>query len=154
MNTKNTQAQSSTVTLLEHLYQTAATEADVVRALLPKIESEDANFKSELSLWLSGCESLAARANALMSEAGGAPLRDSLMNRMTAKVSSSLETLMDSSVGHVADLLLQNATVTVTDTVRLLREFENTTASEAALALARDVIRLEEDQAEKMKRYL
>lgn len=154
MNASSTKAKSSTVTLLEHLYQAAATEADTVRALLPKIESEDAKFKSELSLWLSSCESLAARANALMSEAGEIPLEDSLMNRMTAKVTSSLSTLMDSSVSHIAELLLQHATAAMTDAVRWLREFENSTASEAALTLTRDLIKHEEDHAERMKEYL
>ena len=154
MNTKSTRSQSSTVALLEHLYQITATEANTVRAMLPKVESESATFKSELTLWLSGCEALNARAGALMSEAGDLPPKDSMMSRMTAKITSSLDTLTDSSVGHIAELLLQNATASMADAVRLLREFENTTASEASLALARDVIKHEEEQVERIKDFL
>lgn len=154
MNTKTAQAKSSTVALLEHVYQITAAEADTVRALMPKVESEDATFKSELTLWLGSCESLASRANALLSEACEMPLEGSLSSRMTAKVATTMNTLLDSSVSHIAELLLQHATATMTDAVRTLREFENTTASEAALALARDLIRHEEEHADRMKRYL
>ncbi|MBO5897590.1 MAG: hypothetical protein J6R04_01130 [Clostridia bacterium] len=154
MKTRNAQAKSSTVSLLEQVYQITAAEADTVRALLPKVESEDATFKSELTLWLGGCESLATRANALLSKAGELTLEGSLTSRMTAKVATSMNTLMDSSVGHIAALLLQYANATMTDAVRILREFENTTASEAALTLARDLIQHEEAYAERMKGYL
>lgn len=154
MNTKATPAKSSTVSLLEQCFQAIAAEADTIRALMPKVESEDATFKSDLTLWLGDTTALAARVGALMNEVGEAPLESGLMSRMTAKVATSMNTLMDSSVSHIAELLLQHATATMTDAIRALREFENSTASEAALALARDLIKHEETHAERMKRYL
>jgi hypothetical protein len=154
MNTKAAQAKSSTVSLLEHLYSITATEADTIRALLPKVKSEDATFKSELTLWLGGCEAMAARANTLLSEAGEIPREGGLSSRMAAKVATSMNTLMDSSIAHIAELLLQAATTTMTQAVRTLREFENSTASEASLSLARDLIKHEEAHAERMKGYL
>jgi hypothetical protein len=97
---------------------------------------------------------MAARANTLLSEAGEIPREGGLSSRMAAKVATSMNTLMDSSIAHIAELLLQAATTTMTQAVRTLREFENSTASEASLSLARDLIKHEEAHAERMKGYL
>jgi hypothetical protein len=115
---------------------------------------EDAKFKSDVTLQLSQYETFAARINTMLSEEGGEEHSDSMMRRMSAKLTMALGTLTDSSVSHLADMIIQGATVSITDTTRILREYENTTAAEAAIALARDIIRTEEESIERMRGYL
>ena len=145
---------STTAELLDRLYKNVKMGSDSIVSLLPKIESEDSKFKSALTLQLSGYESLAHRINGLRREAGEEALEDTMMNKMSAKISTTMATLMDSTINHIADMMIQGSTMNVTDTIKLIREFENTTASEGALALARDIVKFEEENIQRMKAYL
>jgi hypothetical protein len=73
---------------------------------------------------------------------------------MTAKVSTAMETLMDSSISHLADMVIQGSTMNMNETIKLLREYENSDTSEASLSLVRDIIGFEEQNIERMKAYL
>lgn len=145
---------NATAELLDRLYKNVKMGSDSIISLLPKVESEDSKFKSDLTLQLNGYESLAHRINGLRREAGEEALEDTMINKMTAKVSTAMGTLMDSSVHHIADMMVKGSTMNVTETIKLIREFENTTASEGSLALARDIVKFEEENIERMKAYL
>jgi hypothetical protein len=59
--------------------------------------------------------------------------------------------MRDSTATHLAEMLVEGATMGVNDMLRVLREAENTSASEAALRLARDVCEYEEKLVEEMR---
>ena len=145
---------SATVELLDRLYKNVSMGSDSIMALLPKIDNEQSKFKSDLTLQLSGYEDLCSRINVQRHEAGEESLEDTLMNKISAKLGTAMGTLMDSSVSHVASMVIEGSTMGMNDGIKLLREFENTTASEASLALARDIVKFEEDSIERMKAYL
>ena len=54
----------------------------------------------------------------------------------------------------LAQMMVEGATMGVTEMMRLLRESENSGVSESALRLLRDVCAFEEKVAEDMKAYL
>lgn len=145
---------SATAELLEHLYQNVKMGADSIRALLPRVESEDAKFKSDLTMQLGIYEDFAQRINTLLGEEDCEALSDRLMTKMSASLGAAMGTLLDQSVSHMADLVIRGATMGITDTTRTLREYEDTPASECALDLARDMIRAEQESIERMKAYL
>ena len=76
------------------------------------------------------------------------------MQKVGAKVGCAMNTLLDSSVSHIADMVLQGSTMGMSDTIKLIREYENTNASEASLALAREMVSFEEQNIERLKAYL
>ena len=145
---------SSTLELLERMFKNVKMGSDSIISLLAKVQNEDVKFKSDLTLQLNGYESLVNRINGLLREAGEEALEDGLMTKMTAKVGAAMGTIMDSSVSHMADMLIQGSTTNQNDTIKLIREFENTTASEGSLALAREIVKLEEENITRMKAYL
>jgi hypothetical protein len=51
-------------------------------------------------------------------------------------------------------MVIQGSTMGMNDTIKLMREFENTGASEVSLSLARDIVGFEEQNIERMKAYL
>lgn len=145
---------SSTVELLEHLYKNIRMGADSVMALLPKLDREATGLKSDLSVQLDGYEKFTNRINTLLREGGEKSESDTLWNKMSAKVGVAMSTLTDASTSHLADMVIQGSTANMNESIKLLREFENTDASEAALALVRDIIGFEEQNVEQLKRYL
>lgn len=144
--------QSSTEALLSRLFKNVKMGADSIIELLPKVD--DVKFKSDLTLQLNGYEGFAAKINDQLKELNGKAEEESFMTKMSAKVGSVMNTLMDSSVSHIADMMIQGSTMGITDTIKLLREFENTTASEASLSLTRAIIKFEEENIERLKPYL
>ena len=153
-NMATAKMKSATAEMLEKLYKSVKMGADTIVSLLPKIDAEDAKFKSDLTMQMSGYESFATRINSLLREDGEDGKEDSMMTKMSAKIGTTMNTLMDSSVSHIADMIIQGSTMGITDTIKIMREYENTTASEASLTLARDIVKFEEDNIERMKAYL
>jgi hypothetical protein len=76
------------------------------------------------------------------------------IGRMTAKIDVEVGTIIDDSDERVAQLLIEDITVSITDIIRLVRDYENSNCSEGALDLARDVVRFQERSVEKLKAYL
>ena len=145
---------SSTVELLEHLYKNIRMGADSVMPLLPKLDREATGLKSDLSVQLDGYEKFTNRINTLLREGGEKSESDTLWNKMSAKVGVAMSTLTNASTSHLADMVIQGSTANMNESIKLLREFENTDASEASLALVRDIIGFEEQNVEQLKRYL
>ena len=145
---------SSTVELLEHLYKNIRMGADSVMPLLPKLDREATGLKSDLRVQLDGYEKFTNRINTLLREGGEKSESDTLWNKMSAKVGVAMSTLTNASTSHLADMVIQGSTANMNESIKLLREFENTDASEASLALVRDIIGFEEQNVEQLKRYL
>ena len=145
---------SSTVDLLDRLYKTVKTGSDSILSLLPKIEREDGAFKSDLTLQLDGYERYANRINTLLRQGGEAVRDDSVWNKMSVRAASVAGTLLDTTVSHIADMVIQDSTANMNETIKLLRQFENSTVGEDALALTRDIIRFEEENIRRLRPYL
>lgn len=148
----STKLKSSTAELLGKLYKNAQMGREALLGLLPKVN--DVSFKSDLTLQLNGYEQLTEKINHLLQLAHEPSENDSLMQKVGAKVGCAMNTLLDSSVNHIADMVLQGSTMGMSDTIKLIREYENTNASEASLALAREMVSFEEQNIERLKVYL
>ena len=154
INMPSAMLKNATVELLERLHKNLSMGADSILALLPKIGQESTDFKSDLSVLLDSYERFTKRINALLQESGEKTASDSLWNRMTAKVGVAMATLSNTSPSHLAGMVIEGSTMNRNESIKLLREFENTAASEAALALVRDIIGFEERNIEHLKGYL
>jgi hypothetical protein len=154
INMSSAMLKSSTVELLERLYKNICMGADSIMALLPKLDKEATGLRSDLTVQLDGYEKFSSRINTLLREDGEKTEGDSLWNKMTAKVGVTMSTLTDTTMSHLADMVIQGSTMDMNESIKLLREFENTDASEAALSLVRDIIGFEERNIEQLKGYL
>jgi hypothetical protein len=154
INMSSAMLKSSTVELLERLYKNIRMGADSIMALLPKLDKEATGLRSDLTVQLDGYEKFSSRINTLLREDGEKTESDSLWNKMTAKVGVTMSTLTDTTMSHLADMVIQGSTTDMNESIKLLREFENTDASEAALSLVRDIIGFEERNIEQLKGYL
>ena len=76
------------------------------------------------------------------------------LSKMGVKMGVMMNTMMDNTSSHIADMMIQGATMGITDTTKLVRENENSPCSEEALALARRIIKYEEESIERLKEFL
>ena len=85
---------------------------------------------------------------------GDTPKEENIMAKMGAKMGMAMNTMTDASTGHLAQMVIQGATMGTTELTRLIREHENTNCPEATLKLARDIVKYEEATIDTMKKFL
>jgi hypothetical protein len=81
-------------------------------------------------------------------------VEEGTITKLAAKWGSMMNTMRDSTSSHLAEMMVEGATMGVNDMLKQIREAESTTVSESALRLARDVCSFEEKTVEDMKDYL
>lgn len=131
-----------TAELLKAVYKNVKMASDSILNLMPKVKDE--KMKSDMTVQLSAFEAFASRAAKLLGEEGVKPEEESMMTRMSAKWGTMMNTMRDSTSTHLAEMLIEGATMGVNDMMREMRDAENSTVSESALRLARDVCAYEE----------
>ena len=141
-----------TATLLQSIYKNVKMASDSILTLMPKVK--DPKFKSDLTVKLSVYEAYASRAAKLLSDEGAKPEEEGTITKLAAKWGSMMNTMRDSTTSHLAEMMVEGATMGVNDMLKQIRECENTNVSESALRLARDVCAFEEKTVEEMKNYL
>lgn len=147
-----TAIKNSTAELLNKMYKNMNMGKESTLDLLAKVS--DSALKSDMTQQLNGYEGMLKKINEHMRAAGEEPKEESFMTKMSAKVGTAFNTMMDDSPSHIADMMIQGSTMGMTDTTKLLRDYENTDASEAALSICRSIIKFEEENIERMKKHL
>ena len=137
---------------LDALYKNVKMGADAIIDLMPKVS--DNNMREEMTAELEHYEGFAKEIRNILFEKGEEPKEESFMAKMMSKMGISLNTMMDATSSHIADMMIQGATMGVTDTTKLIREYENTSCSDEALQLARRTVKYEEESIERLKKFL
>lgn len=144
--------QGTTAVLLEGIYQNAKMGSSALLSLLPKVA--DSGLRRDLTAQLDGYEGYAKRAEEYLCEQGEEAREASLWQKVTAKVGINVNTLMDSDTSHIAEMVIEGSNMNITDSVKLLREYENCRVSEKALRLCREMIDFEQRNVQRMQAYL
>ena len=145
-------SKTATKSFLDSLYKNVKMGADSIIDLMPKVS--DQKMKEEMTCQLEHYEKFAKEIRNMLFELGEEPKEESFMTKLMSKMGISINTMIDATSSHIADIMIQGATMGITDTTKLVREYENTPCSEEALSLARDTIKYEEESIEKLKKFL
>ena len=138
--------------VLEQLYKNVKMGSDSIIKLLNKVS--DGKFKTDLTDQLDGYENLAAKAKERLKSLGCEAKEENAMTKLWASIGMTMNTLTDSSDSHIAQMIAEGSTMGITDGIKLLRDYENTDVSEHTLSLIRDVIKFEEANLERAKKYI
>lgn len=141
-----------TATLLNEIYKNVRMGTDSLIDLMPKVKN--AELKSEMTVQISTYEAYASRAAKLLNEEGAKPEEEGFLTKMGAKMGCAVNTMRDSTTSHLAQMIIEGATMGMNEMYKQIRESENTDVSEKALRLARDVCAYQEKTIEDMKKYL
>ncbi len=147
-----TATKNSTIELLSKMFKNMNMGKDSTLNLMDKVS--DSALKSDMTLQLNGYEGMLQKINEHLEAVGEEAKEENMITKMSAKVGTAFNTMMDDSPSHIADMMIQGSTMGMTDTTKLLRDYENTDASEASLSICRSIIRFEEENIERMKKHL
>ncbi len=142
-----------TASLLQAVYKNVKMASDSILTLMPKVKDE--SLKSDLTVQLSTYDAFASRTAKLLADEGVEPREEGSVTKLTSKMGMMMNSMRDSSSTHLVEMMVEGATMGVNDMLKQIRENENTTVSESALRLARDVCSYEEKTVTDLKdRYL
>ena len=138
--------------ILAKIYKNVKMGAESVTKLLPKVA--DGEFKTKLTEQLNGYEEFASKAKTLLCQKGEVAKEETPMTKFWTRVGIAMNTMIDASSSHIAEMMIEGSTMGITDTTKIINEYENQPDCEAAVDLARDIVRFEQNNIEIMKKYL
>lgn len=141
-----------TEVFLVELYKNIKMGADSIINIMPKVEN--GKLRDELTAELNRYEDFAKQLSDLLYSIGGKPEEEGVFAKLMAKAGMAMNTMMDSTASHIAQMMIEGATMGITENTKLIREYENKPCSEKALSLAKETVRFMEDSVERMKKYL
>ena len=125
--------------------------------LLPKVKDE--SLRGDLVAHMEGYQRFADEAKTLL-DAEHCEAKDSgIIAKVSAKVGTAMNTMMDSTASHIAEMVIEGSPMGVTDSMRILHALQRSDSSndpnyEKACRLSASIVSFEEKQIEKMKKYL
>ncbi len=138
--------------LLEGLYKNVNTETESLTQMISKVKSSE--LSSELTSQLSSYGEFSSKIESEYKSSMGQKPDKSIISSLTAKLGLEMNTLMDSSDHRIAQMVIEGTTMGITDTIRLVREYENSNCRESALSLAKEIVTFQEDAVERTKSFL
>ncbi len=150
MNT--VQEKTATQEFLGELYKNMKMGSDSIVNILPKVNGKE--LRQELTAELDRYEEFAKEIAKELHASGEEAKEDNLLSKLGAKVGMAMNTMMDSTDSHIAQMMIEGATMGITENTKLIHEYENKNCSERSLKLARETVRFMEDSVERMKNYL
>ena len=140
------------VEVLADIYKNEKMGSDSILKVMPKASNE--KFRAALTCQLSGYERFSEKAKEMLSERGYKAKEENPMTKLWASIGVAMNTMVDSSDSHLAQMVVEGSTMGVTDTLKLLRESENSGVTEKTLKMMRDIISFEEKNVEIMKGFI
>ena len=138
--------------LLDSLYKNVKMGSDSIIKLMDKAKGQE--FKAALTKQIDGYEKIAQKLRERLCSIGEAAKEENVMVKLWSSIGMAMETMTDSSDSHIAQLVAEGSTMGITDSIKLLREYENTNVSEEALGFAREIIKFEEHNLEIAKGFI
>ena len=134
------------------IFKSAKMGADAVINLLPHVK--DDKLRGAVTAQLDGYEKYAGRAAAALCERGMEAKEENIVTRVSARMGVALNTMIDSTTSHIAEMLIEGSNMCITDMTKLLNDHSARGTAKHACALAREMIAFEEENLEALKRYL
>ena len=136
--------------LLEKTYQNAAIGITAIEAVINKVSSKE--MHQQLHRQLQNYQELADKSKQQLLQNGAKVKDNSYFEKAMMKGNVKMNTMINCSDSHIAQMVIQGSTMGVTQMTRLLHE--NAKADGASVRIAKDFVQREEKNIEVMKNYL
>ncbi len=140
------------IVFFDEIYKIAKMGADAIIALLPHVK-EDA-LRSLMTQQLDGYEKYAARAERELERLGEKAREENILTRWSARISMAFHTMLNSTTGQIAKMMVEGSNMAITDTVRLLNAYGTVSAAQGAVLLGRELVSFEEHNLERLRHFL
>lgn len=143
---------SPVIELAGELYKNISMGTDAILHLLPKVK--DHEMKTTMTAAMCYYEKAAGKVKEILAEAGVPAEQEPLMTRTMARMGIAMNTALDATSSHVAQMMIEGSTMAITEMTRLCHRFEKEKDCAPLLEIAHGLSEFEESHIEKLKAYL
>lgn len=140
------------VELATELYKNLSMGTDTILHLLPKVKSND--IKTDMTAAMCFYEKTSGQVKQFLTSHGAEAKEESWMTRMSARMGITMNTAVDGTASHIAQMLIEGSTMAVTEMTRLAHQFQNEQGCAELVSLANEIVTFEQGQIEHLKKYL
>lgn len=137
--------------MLNFIYQNSGMGADTLAQILGIVKDE--GMKEHLKMHQKQYQEIHEKAGNLLQENGYEEKDISSFEKISAYIMINLKTIMDKSDSHIAEMLIQGSNMGITDAVKKINLYEER-AEKDITSLMKKLLKMEEENMEKMKQYL
>ena len=138
------------IEVLNELYKNAKMGEESIKTLLPSVG--DQKMRSDLETQRNGYLDFCDKAWQEISSRGDKAPKINPMVKVSSTVGIKMNTLTDKSDSHIADMMIQGSTMGITSATEGIHKHPH--ASQEVLKMAKDVVKFEQNNIERMKEYL
>ena len=135
--------------LLQYIYKTADMGCEGIDAVEKHAEEK---LLGELLREKTEYQKIRNEADHLIREGGDEPSGTGMMAKVSADLMTAGQMAMDDSRGKIAEMMIEGTTMGVVKTIRHLNDYRGD--NENARSLGKHLLRIQEQNIEKMKSYL
>lgn len=147
-----TERKNETAEFLDRMYKNVKMGAESIVTLMPKVKDE--GLRNEMTSSLSTLEGYSTKIGEMLYDEGVKPKEENAFTKMASKMGINMNTMMDSTTSHIAEMMMEGYTMGITDMTKDIRERENKNVSESSLKLAREIVSFQEEKFSEMKKFL
>jgi hypothetical protein len=138
--------------LLDKMYKNVKMGSDSLINIMNRVSDE--GLRRELTSQLTKYEDYAKQVSKRIYDCGGTPREENVVAKMSAKMGMAMNTMTDSTTSHLAEMVIQGATMGMTDMRKNITEFSDSDVSPDTITLAKDIATFEDNSVEKLKKFL
>ena len=143
---------SPAVEMATELYKNITMGSDAVIHLLPKVK--DNGMKTSMTAAMCYYEKAAGKVKEFLKEHHAEAKEEPLMTRMASRMGIAMNTAMDATSSHIAQMLIEGSTMAITEATRLCHRFEKEESCREMVEIAKDLAEFEQSHIEKLKAFL
>lgn len=134
------------------MYKDLNMSCDAVIHMLPRVKDE--RIKTQMTAALCFYEKTAGKVKKVLDEHGAEATGENMMAKMGARMGILMNTAMDATDSHVAQMVIEGSTMSITEATKLRNEYACKPGCEELVSLAEEIARFEDEHIGRMKQYL
>ncbi len=138
--------------LAEEFYKNVTMGTDSYLHMLPHVG--DSRIQTDMTAALCYYEKLTGKIKDILQDADIEPKEGGVMAKMAARAGITMNTMMDKTDSHIAEMLIEGCTMSVTTAQKLLNHYEDKPDCAELCQLCAEWSKFEEDHIERLKKYL
>ncbi|MGI6492504.1 MAG: hypothetical protein GX949_07445 [Peptococcaceae bacterium] len=136
--------------LLNFIYQNSQMGVETIKQLLSIVKDE--NFKKHLEAEFNEYEAIHSLARTLLNKNGLDEKGIGTLDKIKTYLMINMETLMDKSTSHIAEMLIIGSNMGVIDAIKNIRKYQS--AEPDIISLMERLLRFEENNIQQLKTFL
>ena len=144
--------QEPAVAMSMKMYKDLNMSCDAVIHMLPRVKDE--RIKTQMTAALCFYEKTAGKVKKVLDEHGAEATGENMMAKMGARMGILMNTAMDATDSHVAQMVIEGSTMSITEATKLRNEYAGKPGCEELVSLAEEIARFEDEHIGRMKQYL